>query len=62
LYRQPKSVGPAKATNKKQMTDAEKLTGRLMGLKFRMEDYYLRDEKPNSEYSFGYFLKAVRCF
>jgi hypothetical protein len=39
-----------------KMTAEEKLAGRLMGLKFRMEDYF-RAEKPNSEYSFGYFLK-----
>jgi hypothetical protein len=39
-----------------QMTAAERLTGRLMGLKFQMEDYF-RSEKPGSEYSFGYFLK-----
>jgi hypothetical protein len=39
-----------------KMTAAEKLTGRLMGLKFRMEDYF-RAEKPNKEHSFGYFLK-----
>jgi hypothetical protein len=39
-----------------EMTEAEKLTAKLMGLKFRMEDYF-RAEKPNAEYSFGYFLK-----
>lgn len=39
-----------------KMTNAEKLTGRLMGLRFRMEDYF-RAEKPNNEYSFSYFLK-----
>ena len=33
-----------------KVTDAEKLTGRLMGLRFRMGDY-LRAEKPNNEYS-----------
>jgi transcriptional regulator with XRE-family HTH domain len=38
------------------MTLAERLTGRLIGLKFQMEDYF-RSEKPSSEYSFGYFLK-----
>jgi len=37
---------------REKMTDTEKLTGRLMGLKFRMEDYF-RADKPNSEYSFG---------
>lgn len=41
---------------REKMTNAEKLTGRLMGLKFRMEDYF-RAEKTNKEYSFGYFLK-----
>lgn len=39
-----------------KMTDSERLTGRLMGLKFRMEDYF-RSEKPDNEYSLGYFLK-----
>lgn len=41
---------------REKMTDAEKLTSRLMGLKFRMEDYF-RAEKNNNEYSFSYFLK-----
>src|SRR5689334_21244650 len=39
-----------------KMTPEEKLTGRLMGLRFQMEDYF-RVEKPNNEYSFSYFLK-----
>lgn len=39
-----------------KMTKKELLTGSLMGLKFRMEDYF-KGEKPNEEYSFGYFLK-----
>lgn len=39
-----------------QMTETERLTGRLMGLKFQMEDYF-RADKPDSERSFGYFLK-----
>jgi hypothetical protein len=30
-----------------EMTEAEKLTAKLMGLKFRMEDYF-RAEKPNA--------------
>lgn len=39
-----------------KMTEEEVLAGSLMGLKFRMEDYFTAD-KPNGEYSFGYFLK-----
>jgi len=46
----------ARQKAREKMTDAEKLTGRLMGLKFQMEGYF-RAEKPNNEYSFGYFLK-----
>ena len=38
------------------MTEEERLTGNLMGLKFRMEDYFKAD-KINAEYSFAYFLK-----
>jgi len=49
-------LAEARQKAREKMTDAEKLTGRLMGLKFRMEDYF-RAEKPNSAYSFGYFLK-----
>jgi hypothetical protein len=49
-------LAEAREKARENMTDAEKLTSRLMGLKFRMEGYY-RVEKPNSEYSFGYFLK-----
>ncbi|HEY4286360.1 MAG TPA: hypothetical protein VGN00_04610 [Puia sp.] len=41
---------------REKMTDSEKLMGRLLGLKFRMEDYF-RAEKPDKEYSFSYFLK-----
>lgn len=39
-----------------KMTEGERLTGNLMGLKFRMEDYF-KSDKLNSEYSFAYFLK-----
>jgi len=49
-------LAEARQRARDKMTDAEKLTARLMGLKFRMEDYF-RAEKPNNEYSFGYFLK-----
>lgn len=49
-------LAEARQKAREKMTDAEVLTGRLMGLKFRMEDYF-RAEKPNSEYSFGFFLK-----
>lgn len=49
-------MAEARQKLREKMTDAEKLTGRLMGLKFRMEDYFWA-EKPNNEYSFGYFLK-----
>jgi hypothetical protein len=49
-------LAEARQKAREKMTDAEKLTGRLMGLKFRMEDNF-KAEKPNSDYSFGYFLK-----
>jgi len=49
-------LAEAREKAREKMTAEEKLTGRLMGLKFRMEDYF-RAEKPNTEYSFGYFLK-----
>src|ERR1700743_3271574 len=49
-------LAEARQKAREKMTDAGKLTGRLMGLKLRMEDYF-RAEKPNNEYSFGYFLK-----
>ena len=49
-------LAEARQKVQEKMTDAERLTGRLMGLKFRMEDYF-GAEKPNTEYSFGYFLK-----
>jgi plasmid maintenance system antidote protein VapI len=51
-----RQLAEARQKAREKMTDAEKLTGRLMGLKFQMEDYF-RAEKPNAEYSFGYFLK-----
>jgi hypothetical protein len=38
------------------MTDEERLTGNLMGLKFRMENYF-KSDKLSGEYSFAYFLK-----
>ena len=49
-------LAEARQKAKEKMTAEEKLTGRLMGLKFQMEDYF-RADKPNNEYSFGYFLK-----
>ncbi|MHA4806981.1 hypothetical protein ACX0G9_02680 [Flavitalea flava] len=49
-------LAEARLKTQEKMTDAERLTGKLMGLKFRMEDHF-RAEKPNNEYSFGYFLK-----
>lgn len=49
-------LAEAREKVQEQMTEKERLTGRLMGLKFQMEDYF-RSEKPGSEYSFGYFLK-----
>jgi hypothetical protein len=49
-------LAEARLKAKEKLTKAEKLTGRLMGLKFRMEDYF-RAKKPNKEHSFGYFLK-----
>ena len=42
--------------SRKEMTKEERLAGSIMGLKFRMEDYFKTD-KPNEEYSFGYFLR-----
>jgi hypothetical protein len=42
--------------SREKMTEEERLAGRLMGLKFRMKDYFESD-KPNEDYSFGYFLK-----
>ena len=38
------------------MTETERLTGRLIGLKFQIEDYF-RAEKPDTGHSFGFFLK-----
>jgi hypothetical protein len=49
-------LAEARQKAREKMTAEVKLTGRLMGLKFRMEDYF-RAEKPDPEYSFGYFLK-----
>jgi len=49
-------LAEARQKAREKMTDEEKLTGRLMGLRFQMEDYF-RSEKPDKEYSFGYFLK-----
>ncbi len=37
-------------------SDEERLSGRLLGLKLQMKDYFDSD-KPKKEYSFGYFLK-----
>ncbi|HEX3935048.1 MAG TPA: hypothetical protein VHW43_10250 [Puia sp.] len=42
--------------SRQAMTKDERLAGSLMGMKFRMEDYF-RSNKAKSEYSFGYFLK-----
>lgn len=49
-------LAEAREKAREKMTNTEKLMGGLMGLKFRMEDYF-RAEKPNNEYSFSYFLK-----
>lgn len=40
--------------SREKMTKEERLAGSLMGLKFRMEDYFKVD-KPKEDYSFGYF-------
>jgi hypothetical protein len=42
--------------SREKMTRQERLAGSLMGLRFRMEDYF-KSDKPNEDYSFGYFLK-----
>jgi hypothetical protein len=42
--------------SREKMTKEERLAGSLMGLKFRMEDYF-KPDKTNNEYSFGHFLK-----
>ena len=49
-------LAEARKRIQEQITETEKLTGRLMGLKFQMEDYF-RADKLDSERSFGYFLK-----
>jgi hypothetical protein len=41
---------------REKMTKEEELAGNLMGLKFRMEDYF-KSNQTRGEYSFGYFLK-----
>ena len=46
----------ARGKAKEKMTDEEVQFGRLMGLKYRMEDY-VRAEKPVKAYCFGYFLQ-----
>jgi hypothetical protein len=51
-----KQLAEALRVSREKMTKEERLTGSLMGLKFRMEDYFKAD-KANKEYSFGYFLK-----
>ena len=42
--------------SREKMTKEERLAGSLMGLKFRMEDYF-KSDAIISEYFFGYFLK-----
>jgi hypothetical protein len=42
--------------SREKMSPEVRLAGGLMGLKFRMEDYF-QSEKPEEEYFFGYFLK-----
>jgi hypothetical protein len=42
--------------SREKMTKEDRLAGSLMGLKFRMEDYF-KSDGSNGEYSFGYFLK-----
>jgi hypothetical protein len=49
-------LAEARKRSLEKMTEKERLTGNLMGLKFRMEDYF-KSDKFNSEYSFAYFLK-----
>jgi hypothetical protein len=51
-----RQLSEALKKSREKMTWEEQLTGRLMGLKFRMEDYFKAD-KPDKDYSFGYFLK-----
>jgi hypothetical protein len=48
-------LAEARKRSLEKMTEKERLTGNLMGLKFRMEDYF-KSDKLNSEYSFAYFL------
>jgi hypothetical protein len=42
--------------SRENMSEEERLSGRLLGLKLRMKDYFESD-KPKKDYSFGYFLK-----
>lgn len=49
-------LAEARQKAREKMTETENLTGRLMGFRFQMEDYF-RADMPNKEYSFGYFLK-----
>ena len=51
-----KQLAEALQKSREKMTKEERLTGSLMGLKFRIQDYFQSD-KSASEYSFGYFLK-----
>jgi hypothetical protein len=51
-----KQLAYARQLSMEKMTAEEQLAGNMMGLKFRMEDYFNGD-KPKTEYSFGYFLK-----
>ena len=41
---------------REKMTEDERLAGKLIGLKFRMKDYFESD-RGKEDYSFGYFLK-----
>lgn len=50
-------LAAARKISQEAMTDDERLTGNLMGFKFRMEEYFGSDKHKNTEYSFSYFLK-----
>jgi hypothetical protein len=51
-----RQLAEAMKKSRENLTDDERLTGRLLGLRFWMTDYFTSD-KPKEEYSFSYFLK-----
>jgi hypothetical protein len=51
-----RQLAEAMKKSRENLTDDERLTGRLLGLRFRMTDYFTSD-KPKEEYSFSHFLK-----